>query len=230
MTARIEVALHDAADTPLGELVALVPSSSRVLLRYGLDYCCGGAQTLEDACQAKDLEVARVLLELREVSGEAPAMPWETASVQEIIAHILKVYHAPLREELTQLVVMAEKVLGVHGPKDPIRLTRLRDHLLEFKDELEFHMEKEEMVLFPWIATGRQPPPGPPIVVMEDEHLKATESLAQLRTLTDNFHPPEDACATWRNLYERLEASDHTLRAHIHLENHVLFPRATATT
>ena len=98
MTARNEVALHDAADTPLGELVALVPSSSRVLLRYGLDYCCGGAQTLEDACQTQGLEVERVLLELREVSGEAPAMPWETASVQEIIAHILKVYHAPLRE------------------------------------------------------------------------------------------------------------------------------------
>jgi iron-sulfur cluster repair protein YtfE (RIC family) len=31
---------------------------------------------------------------------------------------------------------------------------------------------------------------------------------------------------TWRNLYARLENFDHTLRAHIHLENHVLFPRA----
>jgi len=62
--------------------------------------------------------------------------------------------------------------------------------------------------------------------MMEAEHHQAAQSLTQLRALTDDFTAPEGACMTWRNLYARLENFDHTLRAHIHLENHVLFPRA----
>jgi len=226
MTPRDEAFMQDAADTPLGELVALAPATSRVLLRHDLDFCCGGKQTLSAACGAKGLRVEHILSELHDVWDTPPLMDWSTAPLTQIITHILKVYHAPLGEELAQLTAMAEKVYVTHGIKEPVRLAKLRDHLREFAQELQFHMEKEEMVLFPWIATRRNPPPSPPIRMMEAEHHQAAQSLTQLRALTDDFTAPEGACMTWRNLYARLENFDHTLRAHIHLENHVLFPRA----
>ena len=43
--------------------------------------------------------------------------------------------------------------------------------------------------------------------------------------LTGAYTPPEHACASWRALYAALDELERELMAHIHLENHVLFPR-----
>lgn len=69
-------------------------------------------------------------------------------------------------------------------------------------------------------------PIGAPIRVMEHEHDRAGELLAELRTLTDDFAPPEWACATFRALYQGLEELEASMHVHVHLENNILFPRA----
>ena len=43
----------------LAEIVNANPSLARQLEARGLDYCCGGASTLEDACARNGLEVTR---------------------------------------------------------------------------------------------------------------------------------------------------------------------------
>ena len=65
-----------------------------------------------------------------------------------------------------------------------------------------------------------------PIRVMEADHREAGDLLAQLRSLTSNFTPPDDACATYRSSYEELKRFENDLHRHIHLENNVLFPAA----
>ena len=52
------------------------------------------------------------------------------------------------------------------------------------------------------------------------------EKLATLRALANDFVPPEGACTSWRALLLRCEQLEADLMAHVHLENHVLFPRA----
>ena len=64
-----------------------------------------------------------------------------------------------------------------------------------------------------------------PVHVMEAEHQSHGEALHEMRRLTDNYFPPEGACATWRALYLRLEAFERELMEHIALEQEVLFPR-----
>ena len=64
--------------------------------------------------------------------------------------------------------------------------------------------------------------------VMEAEHEHAWSALAALRTLTSGYTPPADACATYREYYAGLSTLERELQEHIHLENHVLFPRAQA--
>ena len=39
---------------------------------------------------------------------------------------------------------------------------------------------------------------------------------------------PDDGCATYRVCFEELAAFDRDWRAHIHLENNILFPKAVA--
>jgi len=214
------------ATTQLRNIVTAQPTSSRVLQRHGLDFCCGGARTLDDACARLGLSADQVLQEIAATQDRGTSARWDEVPVDELIAHILEVYHQPLPEELEQLQAMADKVLRVHGDKDPERLAKLADTVRAMTRDLLPHMQKEEQILFPWILDARQPSPQGPIAVMEHEHEQVAILLADAKALTDDFTPPPGACNTWTNLYARLEAFDLDLREHIHLENNILFPMA----
>ena len=45
-------------------------------------------------------------------------------------------------------------------------------------------------------------------------------------SLTSDFTPPNDACATYRALFDALSALERDMHQHIHKENNILFPRA----
>lgn len=217
-----------APTTTIGELAANRPSSTRVFFRRGIDFCCGGGRTLEEACRRRGLDPQEVLREIEQefARGEQPAN-WTERSQAELIQHIVAHYHEPLREELHRLDSMATKVLRVHGEKDPERLTQLAATFCALKDELLPHLDKEERILFPWILSGRPVPQGGPIERMMYEHERAGQLLERLRELTGNYAVPPGACNTWRALWNGLETLDRDLHEHIHLENNILFPRAS---
>jgi len=49
-----------------------------------------------------------------------------------------------------------------------------------------------------------------------------------MRTLTRDYTPPDDACATYRALLDGLADLEFDLHRHVHKENNILFPRAAA--
>ncbi len=61
---------------------------------------------------------------------------------------------------------------------------------------------------------------------MEHEHQEAGDLLKSIRSLSDNYTPPTDACPTFILTYQKLAEFDRELVNHIHLENNVLFKRA----
>jgi regulator of cell morphogenesis and NO signaling len=73
----------------------------------------------------------------------------------------------------------------------------------------------------PFFGTVRNP-----VRMMMAEHDAAGEILGAIRKLTSDFRAPEDACISYRTLYQALEAFEQDLHQHIHLENNILFPRA----
>ena len=83
--------------------------------------------------------------------------------------HIEERYHARHREQLPQLVAMAERVEDVHfgDVGVPDGLSAL---LHEMLGELEVHMKKEELILFPAIRKGGMPGIETPIAVMRADH------------------------------------------------------------
>ncbi len=214
------------ATVSLATLVTTKPRTTRVLLRHGLDFCCGGQQTLARACERAGLSVQEISAELEALSSQPDDVRWDEQPLPRLIQHILDTYHAPLEEDLAQLGAMADKVLRVHGAKDPERLAALAESVHALAAELLPHAAKEELVLFPWIIQQRQPRPTGPISVMRNEHEVAGALLERVKELTDGFTPPAEACNTWRNLFARLADFDAELREHIHLENNILFPRA----
>ena len=214
-------------DTLVGDLDARHPLATRVFARHHIDFCCGGGRPLGDVCEMQGLNVDAIVDEIgRELTPQQAVVRWDLGPVGELIDHILNKYHAGLYEELPRLESMARKVERVHGDKDPERLQRLVQAVLELKAELDTHMVKEEQILFPMIRAGRGTGADGPIAVMMREHETAGELLRLIRALTNDYTVPEEACNTWRALWLGLEALEADLHEHIHLENNILFPRA----
>ena len=67
-----------------------------------------------------------------------------------------------------------------------------------------------------------------PVRMMMMEHDRAGELLAALRDATFDYELPEDACTSYRLLFDRLVELEADTHRHIHLENNVLFPAVTA--
>ena len=215
-------------DTKVGDLAAKHPLSTRVFARHDIDFCCGGGRPLRAVCEEQGLEPDELLEEIRaEVEGESAAKTdWTEAPLDEVIEHIVEAFHRPLREELPRLEAMAKKVNRVHGDKRPEMLSGIVETFHGLKAELESHMMKEEQVLFPMIRAGRGGMARGPVSAMEHEHDSAAKALETLRSLTNDYEVPGEACTTWRALWHGLEALEEEMHQHIHLENNILFPRA----
>ena len=93
------------------------------------------------------------------------------------------------------------------------------------RQELDAHLMKEEMILFPMIRAGVRSV-GNPINVMEHEHDSAGRALETMRAVTANYTLPAEACNSYRALFAGLQELEADLHQHIHLENNILFPRA----
>jgi regulator of cell morphogenesis and NO signaling len=139
----------------LADLVLERPAAARVLTRLGLDYCCGGRRSLEEACRERGLDPATVAVFL-EHEAEPVALEstdWAAAPLPELCAHIVERHHARMRWELPRVAELAGRAAAVHGGELP-ELHELRTELERLRDELEEHLDEEERSLFPLLAAG----------------------------------------------------------------------------
>lgn len=220
------------------------PVATRVFERLGIDYCCGGSRSLEEACAKANVPAYLVLdtLEMAEESERAArkVRDWQTEPLSELAAHIERTHHKYVREETLRLTALLEKVCSVHG-KNHAELFEIRSTFAGLAQELATHMMKEERILFPYIvrmeeAVIQKEPilPGPfgsvenPVTMMEHEHDSAGQALRAIRETSSGYKAPADGCISYKTLYRALEAFEADLHQHIHLENNILFPRAIA--
>jgi regulator of cell morphogenesis and NO signaling len=138
--------------------------------------------------------------------------------------HIEARYHARHREQLPVLAAMAERVEDVHFGDDDVP-EGLSTLLRQMIGEMEVHMKKEELILFPAIRRGGMPGIGHPIAVMRTDHAGHDRKVAEIRRLTANLSLPDGACGTWTGLYRGLTEFIDDLTEHMRLENDVLFPQ-----
>ena len=103
--------------------------------------------------------------------------------------------------------------------------TWLAETLKAMTGELEVHMKKEELILFPAMNQGRGDMIAQPIAVMRHDHAGHEQALARIAAITHGFRLPKGACGSWSRLYTGTQKLVEDLDEHIHLENDVLFPR-----
>jgi regulator of cell morphogenesis and NO signaling len=226
------------------ELVGRYPQTQRVFEKNGIDYCCGGGKCLAEAARERGLNLP-VLVDVLEKAlqattdmGDTADKDWYSAPLSELVKHIVEVHHGYMKTALPRLRSLVPTVLKAHGARHGDVLHQVQDLFNALDAELSGHLMKEEQVLFPYIVAlemnVRDGTPKPqacfgsvhsPIGQMEHEHESAGQALAKLREVTCDYALPQDACPTFRAMYDELQRMEADLHQHIHLENNILFPR-----
>ena len=227
-------------DQIIGELVANDYRTASVFKKYNIDFCCQGNRTINDACEAKEIDGKLVVADLNALvqSQEAGSIDYQSWPLDLLAEYIEKKHHRYVEEKTQEIKPYLEKICRVHGGRHP-ELLEINEHFNATAGELAMHMKKEELMVFPFIkkmvkakeeGTKVAAPNFEsiqfPIQAMMDEHTNEGDRFRLIEALSDNYTPPADGCNTYRVTFALLKEFEQDLHLHIHLENNILFPKA----
>ena len=222
----------------VGELVAADFRTAAVFEQFGIDFCCSGRRTLDDACRAAAADPVTVIHALTAlppaIDTDDDAARWP---IPRLIDFIVSTHHAYVRSAMPAITRHLAKLVEVHGTRH-LELPRIAAYFQQIVADLSQHMVKEEQVLFPYVrdlaeagdTCGRTQSPfgtvANPIRMMEREHQEVGDALRLIRELTRGYAAPDDGCTTYGITMAELRQFERDLHRHVHLENNVLFPAA----
>jgi regulator of cell morphogenesis and NO signaling len=224
----------------LASIVADRYEAAAVFEKYQLDFCCKGKRTLQQACEEKNIPVEPVIEELQGVFDPGFGVQDQVINAftaTQLVDYIVLKHHVYVKQAMPVIYQHLERVVTKHGDRFPY-MQQVFQLFATLQQEMDAHMQKEEMVLFPRIKEVEQAVQQnnahpalntgyiyQPIHMMETEHEEAGNIMAQIRQLTNDYTPPEEACTTFRISLAELKAFETDLHQHVHLENNILFPR-----
>lgn len=228
------------SETPVGEVVKTNFKTAAMFQANKIDYCCGGSQTITEACKKAGVETDLLIGQLEEALQDSdPDTEYiNNLELSELADYIVKRHHSYVQKNIPFLKQNLDKIADVHGENHP-ELSRVRDEFHASAGELTMHMQKEELLLFPYVKKmelakkENRSLPSPqfgsvanPIAAMMDEHENEGERYVRISELTNNYQVPADGCTTYEVTMKQLADFEKDLHRHIHLENNILFPKA----
>ena len=217
----------------VADVVTDYPKSADIFRNAGIDFCCGGQESIASAVNHKpNIDLNSLLNKLNHIDnteGNSTINP-KFLNVESLIQYIQSAYHETLKEEFKNLTPYVTKLAKVHGPSHPY-LLKLQDLYREFRDSMLDHIRKEDEEDFPKLIQYSQGQDVQNIkIILEDlinDHEDTGQLLNVMNQLTSDYQAPEEACGTWKLVYQRLQNIERQTHQHVHLENHVLFKKVS---
>lgn len=225
----------------VGQIVTAFPGASNLFKAYGIDFCCGGGQSLSKALSQKNIGEEAFIEQLNLAFAEANkrkdlSTDWREHSSNQLIDHIVGTHHAYLQQELPVLGEFVTKIMRVHGAEHN-ELAKLHKLYHQLKMELEQHLIAEEEAVFPLIKELENNPSAAlaektanAITELEADHSGVGDLLREMRSVTNDYDLPASACRTYTLAFQKLQDLESDLFQHIHLENNILFKRVNVET
>lgn len=226
--------MENLKDVLVGEIVTRDFRAAEIFKHSGIDFCCGGGQSLEEACKEKNLDLSYLEQELTnlEQSPADEAHNFKEWKLDFLCDYIENTHHKTVLRLLPQLVVYTRKIAEVHGAHHP-ELVTIADMFVEINAELLQHLRNEEDVLFPAIreilksgSAEAKAVALTEITRMKGEHDFAGGAMDKINVLSGGYIVPADGCSTYEVAYKLLEQFEDDLHVHVHLENNILYPKA----
>lgn len=169
-----------------------------------------------------------------------PPLRFKDWDVNSLVDYIVGIHHDYLRKTLPEVSRCLEKVVTGNGKLHPelISINRL---LNEVNLELMSHLEEEELIVFPFIKkyySAKNPIQEISqeelgkiqaiISRMENEHDVFGRKMDMIRVVSGNYILPPGASKSYAHLFKLLKEFENDFFIHLHLENHILFPKVSA--
>jgi regulator of cell morphogenesis and NO signaling len=207
----------------------------------GINFCCNGKITLEDACRERNLDLSRIEKALEEATRAvrlSPTLQFNEWKIDFLVDYIIHVHHGYLFRAIPELDALFISFMANHTRKFP-ELVPIYEVFKELSEMLINHNRNEEDVIFPYIkhiemAYRKKETYGPlfvrtlrkPLSLVEKEHEAISALLVKLKDLTHDYTFPEGACTNHQVLYHKLKEFHYDMVQHKHLENNILFVKA----
>ncbi|MEQ8812187.1 MAG: iron-sulfur cluster repair di-iron protein [Imperialibacter sp.] len=234
--------MNNLLDKTIGEIVAEDYRTAEVFGNHGIDFCCKGNRSIQEACTKANIDQAKLTAEVEVIlnKGETASYDYQSWPLDKLADHIEQKHHHYVEEKMPVLKQYLEKLCQVHGKSHPelFEITRL---FTASAGELAMHMKKEEFILFPFVRKMERVKKNgekithaqfdtveSPVKMMMEEHETEGDRFQQISDLSNHYSLPDDACNTYRVTYAMLKEFEEDLHLHIHLENNILFPKSIA--
>lgn len=231
--------MKDYKTMTVGEIVADNFGNAEVFDKYGIDFCCHGSVLLPEASRKAGADMDKVIKDIESLTPPASeSIDFKSWPLDLLVDYILKIHHRNIRKNGPKIEELLDKVCQVHGKNHPT-LYNVQVLFQQSLSDLNQHLDKEELVLFPYIyemVKARLDNTAlpefhcgsikAPISVMMSEHDAEGERYRHIERLTNRYSVPEDACNSYRLVLQQLQDFEAALHQHIHLENNIVFPRA----
>ena len=220
--------------TKIGDIVTQDFRAAEVFKKAGIDFCCGGSQSLEAACRDKKLDVAEIESELEKLENSEPGSShkFNEWKLDFLCDYIVNTHHQTVMKLLPELTFYTQKIAEVHGDNHH-ELPEIANLFAQVDTELRQHLCNEEEVLFPAIREVLKTNSAESkatiiseITRMTGEHEFAGGAMDKINELSHSYAVPDDGCNTYRVAYKLLEQFEDDLHIHVHLENNILYPKA----
>lgn len=226
----------DFSARTVGELVRERLSRARVFERFGIDYFCGGRESLAESCAARGLNLELVVSELSDLDSDGPESfsdNWSRQTLGQLVKHISSSHNLYLKRELPRLIAVIDDVKKSYAKSHP-EVTEIREIFRNLTIELGIHVLNDEKLLFPLCA--RLSPGGNPIHestrtefrslagVIQSGSDSASQAFKRMRELTNNFAFRTDVGSSFKFMLQALRGLESDLHLHFHEENNILIP------
>lgn len=226
--------MKDLRSMKVGDIVTEDFRAAEIFKREGIDFCCGGNQSLELAAKEKNLNIDEIEYKLNNLDEVVSnrQLNYNDWNLDFLCDYIVNEYHNKVYKLLPQLMTYLNKLVQVHGANHP-ELKEIADLFLLVKTELPIHQRQEEEVFFPAIKEALRTNSvqakeiiTSQIAPMMDEHELIGGTIDKINVLSKRYSVPDDGCNTYRLTYKLLEEFEDDLHTHVHLENNILYPKA----
>lgn len=237
----MNVSSADFLKEAVSEIVRRDYRTADVFKRYGINYCCGGQVSVEEACRLRNLDLEALTGELDAATQNIMlpnTLQFNRWNANFLIDYIVNVHHAYISQALPALDSSLRSFVAGHSTKHA-ELNDIMEVFQELSALIQINDRYEEEIIFPYIKqietahrnnqryshlfvrTLRKPLDN---IILE--HNKISGLFATLRQLTNHYVFLERACTQHQVVYRKLNEFDKDMIQHKHLENNILFPKA----